>query len=84
MLQDVARPVREDGQPLAGSGLAALLRGGGAGPGGEQMGRLKWVKAEMGNQNNQLFVPGPPQFTKSVSLPSAFRITRFRLTVSDH
>ena len=26
----------------------------------------------MGNQKRQLFVPGPPKFTKSVSFPSAF------------
>ena len=36
----------------------------------------------MGNQKRQLFVPGPPEFTKSVSFPSAVRVTRFRLPVS--
>ena len=35
----------------------------------------------MRNQKRQLFVPGPPAFTKSVSFPSASR-TRFRLPVS--
>ena len=37
---------------------------------------------EMGNQKRQLFVPGPPKFTKRVSFSSAFRVIRFRLPVS--
>ena len=37
----------------------------------------------MGDQKRQFFVPGPPKFTKSVSFPSAFRATRFRLPVSE-
>ena len=28
----------------------------------------------MGNQKRQLFVPGPPNFTKNASFPSAFRV----------
>ena len=42
------------------------------------MGKQKWVI----NQKRQLFVQGPPKFTKSVSFPSAFRVTHFRLPVS--
>ena len=36
----------------------------------------------MGNQKRQLFVPGPPKLSKSVSFRSAFFVTRFRLPVS--
>ena len=36
----------------------------------------------MGNQKRQLFVPGPPKFTKGASFPSAFRATRFRSPAS--
>ena len=41
------------------------------------MGKLKWVI-----QKRQPFVQGPPNFTKNVSFPSAFRVTCFRLPVS--
>ena len=36
----------------------------------------------MGDPKRQLFVPGPTKFTKRISFPSAFRVTRFRLPVS--
>ena len=43
---------------------------------GPEMSKLKWVSRNE-YQKRQLFVPGPPKFTKSVSFPSAFRATGF-------
>ena len=40
---------------------------------GPEMGKLKWVTKSVGCD--------PPKFNKSVSFPSAFRVTRFRLPV---
>ena len=47
------------------------------GIGGPEMGKLKWV-----TESVSFSCQDTPKFTKSVSLPSAFRVTRFRLPVS--
>ena len=44
---------------------------------GPEMGKLKWV-----TKNVSFSCQDPNKFTKSVSFPSAFRVTRFRFAVS--